>query len=528
MGFCLAAPLPGGFMQFAYDMIGVDIGTTSTKAVRFDAAGAVAARQAVSYPLRMPSAGAAEQEPERIFQAVVAAIRGVAQGREEGRPLGLAFGAAMHSLIALAADGRPLTNSITWADNRAAPWAAQVLAQGGTALYQRTGTPIHPMSPLVKLVWLKNEHPAIFRQAARFVSIKEYVCYRLFGRYLVDYAMAAATGMLDLARLDWDAQALQLAGISSGQLSDLVPTTYVLPGLPADTAQLLALPAATAAVIGASDGVLSNLGLDAIRPGVVALSIGTSGAVRTAVDRPVTDPGGRLFCYPLTGQHWVLGGAVNSGGIILAWARDQLAGAEAGAAQGRDPLEMALDLAATAPPGAAGLLFHPYLAGERAPLWDAQARGSFYGLNLRHTKAHLLRAVAEGVLLNLRQVLALLEAVAGRSTDHLHASGGFAQSAFLRQLLADVFDRPVIIPQSIESACRGAAILGLYALQAVPSLDVAAALAGQAVALQPDPGAAAVYRQVLPVFTRVQAVLAQEYAAVARLQETLPSGSSAT
>lgn len=511
-------------MQFAYDMIGVDIGTTSTKVVRFDASGAIAARHAVGYPLLMPATGAAEQEPERIFQAVVAAIRAVAQGREEGRPLGLAFGAAMHSLIALAADGRPLTNSITWADNRAAPWAAQVLAQGGLPLYQRTGTPIHPMSPLVKLVWLKNERPGIFRKAARFVSIKEYVFYRLFGCYLVDYAMAAATGMLDLARLDWDTQALHLAGISSSQLSELVSTTAVLPGLPADTARLLALPPATPTVIGASDGVLSNLGLDAIRPGVVALSIGTSGAVRTAVDRPVTDPGGRLFCYPLTEQHWVLGGAVNNGGIILAWARDQLAEVEAAEAQGRDPLEAALALAATAPPGAAGLLFHPYLAGERAPLWDADARGSFYGLNLRHTKAHLLRAVAEGVLMNLRQVLALLEEVAG-CTGHLHASGGFAQSAFLRQLLADVFDRPVVIPQSIESACLGAAILGLYALQAVPSLDVAAALGGQAATLQPDPAAAAVYRQVLPVFMRVQAALAQEYAAIARLQETLPQSS---
>lgn len=511
-------------MQLAYDMIGVDIGTTSTKAVRFDGAGAVAARHAVGYPLLMPAAGAAEQEPERIFQAVVTAIRAVAQGHEAERPLGLAFGAAMHSLIALAADGRPLTNSITWADNRAAPWAEQVLVQGGPALYRRTGTPIHPMSPLVKLVWLKNAHPGIFRQAVRFVSIKEYVFYRLYGRYLVDYAMAAASGMLDLARLDWDAQALQLAGISSGQLSDLVPTTYVLPALPANAARLLALPATTPAVIGASDGVLSSLGLDAIRPGVVALSIGTSGAVRCAVDRPVTDPGGRLFCYPLTGQHWILGGAVNNGGIILAWARDQLAGADA--APERDPLETALALAATAPPGSAGLLFHPYLAGERAPLWNAHARGSFYGLNLRHTKAHLLRAVAEGVLLNLRQVLALLEAVAGR-THHLHASGGFAQSAFLRQLLADVFDRPVMIPQSIESACLGAAILGLYALQAVPSLDVASALAGQAAVLQPDAAAAAVYRQVLPVFTRVQAALAQEYDAVARLQETLPQNSGA-
>lgn len=285
----------------------------------------------------------------------------------------------------------------------------------GHEIYRRTGTPIHPMSPLSKLTWLRNEHPEIFARSYKFISIKEYIFYKLFKEYVIDYSIASATGMFHLNSLKWDEEALRIAGISEEQLSRPVPTTYRLTGLDETFAKEMNLHPSTPFVVGASDGVLSNLGVNAIDPGVVAVTIGTSGAIRTVTNRPVTDPKERIFCYALTENHWVIGGPVNNGGMIFRWVRDQLGSSEVETAKrlGKDPYEVLTEIAAKVNPGSDGLLFHPYLAGERAPLWDANARGSFFGLGLHHKKEHLIRAVLEGVIFNLYTVLLALEELIG-------------------------------------------------------------------------------------------------------------------
>lgn len=215
-------------------MLGVDIGTTSTKAVLFDADGHVVAHRTVGYPLLTPTPATAEQDPEEIYRAVLAAIKTSVQEAHAapGEVTCVAFSAAMHSVIAVDEEGNPLTRSITWADNRAAAWAERIKREwGGVAIYRRTGTPIHPMSPLAKLVWLRHERMELFGRAARFIGIKEYVLFRLFKRYVVDYSIASATGLLNLEQLDWDAEAIGLAGVTTEQLSSLVPTTFHLEGL---------------------------------------------------------------------------------------------------------------------------------------------------------------------------------------------------------------------------------------------------------------------------------------------------------
>jgi gluconokinase len=210
-----------------------------------------------------------------------------------------------------------------------AKWANQLKEnQQGQAIYSRTGTPIHAMSPLVKLIWLRNEHPEIFKQAAKFISIKEYIFYRLFEQYLVDYSIASATGLMNLKELTWDKEALSIAGITQQHLSQLVPTTHIVEKISEASARELGIPVNTPIVMGASDGVLANLSVGAISPGNVAVTVGTSGAVRAVVEQPWIDPQERLFCYALTENHWVIGGAVNSGGVIFRWIRDQLGEAE--------------------------------------------------------------------------------------------------------------------------------------------------------------------------------------------------------
>jgi gluconokinase len=503
-------------------VIGVDIGTTSTKTVVFTLAGKVAAHHAVDYPLLRPTAEAAEQDPERILDAVLETLRVALQGCPAGprEIVCVSFSAAMHSVIAVDAQGVPLTRCITWADNRAAAWAERIRRDpGGDAIYRRTGTPIHPMSPLAKLAWLRDEQPEVFARAARFAGIKEFVFFRLFGQWIVDHSIASATGLFNLAALDWDDGALAVADVRREQLSTLVPTTHHVHGLDPQVAAALGLPADTPFVVGANDGVLSNLGVDAIQPGEVAVTIGTSGAMRAVVDRPLTDPSGRTFCYALTERHWVVGGPVNNGGSVLRWMRDEFAAAESETARrlGIDPYDVLTRIAERVPAGAGGLLFHPYLAGERAPLWNADLRGSFFGLAMHHRKEHMIRAALEGVIFNLCSILPAVESLVGTSRS-IKATGGFARSGLWRQMMADVFERDVVVPESFESSCLGAAVLGLYALGRVDSLDVVGTMVGATHRHSPIPKNVALYRQLMPIFLALPVQLEAQYRQIAEFQ----------
>jgi gluconokinase len=504
-------------------IIGTDIGTTGTKSVLFTLSGEVVNKYSVEYPLYSPTPATAEQEPEEIFQAVLRTVGQVTKGIQPQEVLWISFSSAMHSLIAVAADGTPLTKSITWADNRSAAWA-EVIKQkhNGYEIYRRTGTPIHPMSPLVKLVWLRHELPEVFQKAARFISIKEYVFHHLFRRYVIDYSIASATGLLNLETLQWDDAALDIAGIRAEQLSELVPTTQILQPMASEFARLMGVSPNTPIVIGASDGVLSNLGVGAMSPAIAAATIGTSGAIRAVVDRPMTDPQARLFCYALTEKHWVVGGAVNNGGIAMRWIRDQFADMESVVAKrlSKDPYEILTELAAMAPPGADGLIFHPYLLGERSPLWDANARGSFFGLTLNHGKAHLIRAVLEGILFNMLLVLQAVQDFTGE-TRQIQATGGFARSPLWRQMMADIFNQTVTIPEQHESSCLGAAILGLYAFKQIDRLDATPQMIGETHQHQPNPEHAAIYQQILPVYAHLLDQFRSNYAMIAELQTNL-------
>lgn len=503
-------------------MIGVDIGTTSTKAVAYALDGRVVAHHAVGYPLHQPEPEAAEQDPDEIFRAVMACIGHVVQASRAGPRdvVCVAFSAAMHSLIAVDASGLPLSRCITWADNRAAAWARELRDNPlGLEIYRRTGTPIHPMSPLCKLLWMREHRPGWMKKARQFIGIKEYVLHRLFGQYVVDHSIASATGLFNLESLDWDDGALGLVDLDRDRLPEPVATTHQLTGLLDDAARTLGLSTDTPFIVGANDGVLSNLGVDAVSPGAVAVTIGTSGALRTVVDRPRTDPQGRTFCYALADRHWVVGGPVNNGGIVLRWVRDELAAAECETARrlGIDPYDVLTRIAQRVPPGSNGLLFHPFLAGERAPHWNADMRASYVGLNLQHRKEHLIRAALEGVILNLYTILPIVESLVGPSRT-IRATGGFARSGLWRQMLADVFDREVIVPESFESSCLGAAVLGLRALGRIDSLQAVAAMVGSTHAHQPDPQASAVYRRLCPVFAELPARMGPTYRALAEFQ----------
>lgn len=505
-------------------IIGADIGTTSTKAVLFDEKGNVLEYANVGYPLYQDEPDMAEQDVEEIFEAVVDAITQVVRKSDAAAKdiRGVSFSSAMHSLILLNQEMEPITRSITWADNRAAKYSEELKESGlGQKIYEKTGTPIHPMAPLSKLIWLKAEKPELFNQARYFIGIKEYVLYKFFGELKMDQSIASATGLFNIFDLTWDKLALETVEITADLLPEVVTTDYQFQGIKKSYAEVIGLPEDIKFVIGASDGVLSNLGVNAVDEGVLALTIGTSGAIRTVVDHPVTDLKGRLFCYVLSEGKYVLGGPVNNGGIVFRWVRDQLFAPEKEtAAQMKiDSYDILTEMASAIPAGSDGLIFLPYLGGERAPLWDANARGTYFGLNRNHTRAHMLRAALEGIVFNLYTVLLALEEVSG-SPKSIQATGGFARSALWRQMLADIFETEVTIPESFESSCLGAAVLGMVSLGMAEDVTVVKDMIGVTNAHQPNQENYPAYRDLLPIFIRLSRQLSSEYKAIADYQRT--------
>ncbi|MFD6439964.1 gluconokinase [Peribacillus sp. NPDC060186] len=505
-------------------MLGVDIGTTSTKAVLFTKKGDVIQQENIGYPLYTPDMTTAEQDPEEIFQAVLKAFSNITKQHPDKKLSFISFSSAMHSVIAMDENDQPLTPCITWADNRSEAWAHKIKDElDGHEVYKRTGTPIHPMSPLSKITWIVNDRPEIATNVKKYIGIKEYIFKRFFNQYVVDYSLASSMGMMNLKNLDWDEEALRIAGITRGQLSELVPTTKIFNNCDPDLAKQIGIDPQTSFVIGASDGVLSNLGVNAIRKGEIAVTIGTSGAIRTIIDEPKTDEKGRIFCYALTEKHWVIGGPVNNGGMVLRWIRDEFASSEVETAKrlGIDAYEVLTKIAERVRPGADGLLFHPYLAGERAPLWNPDVRGSFFGLTLSHKKEHMIRAALEGVIYNLYTVfLALTECMDGPVT-RIQATGGFARSAVWRQMMSDIFESEVVVPESYESSCLGACILGLYATGEIDSFEVVSEMIGNTHKHTPKDDSVKEYRQLLPIFINLSRVLENEYTQIANYQRNL-------
>ncbi len=505
-------------------MLGIDIGTTSTKAVLFTEKGKVIANENIGYPLHTPDISTAEQNPDEIFQAVLQAITSITKKHPEKKIGFVSFSSAMHSLIAIGQDDKPLTPCITWADNRSEAWAHKIKDElHGHQVYKRTGTPIHPMSPLTKITWIENDRREIANKVKKYIGIKEYIFFKFFGQYVVDYSLASAMGMMNLKTLDWDEEALSIAGITSDKLSELVPTTKIFSNCQPELAKQIGIDPETPFVIGASDGVLSNLGVNAIRKGEVAITIGTSGAIRTIIDKPQTDDKERIFCYALTENHWVIGGPVNNGGMVLRWIRDELASSEVETAKrlGIDPYEVLTKIAERVRPGSDGLLFHPYLAGERAPLWNPDVRGSFFGLTMSHKKEHMIRAALEGVIYNLYTVfLALTECMDGPVT-RIQATGGFARSEVWRQMMADIFESEVVVPESFESSCLGACILGLYATGKIDNFEIVSEMIGSTYKHSPQEEAAKEYRELMPIFINLSRVLTEDYTRIANYQRSL-------
>lgn len=498
-------------MSPAQLIVGLDVGTTSAKAVAFDARGAVHGAGDRGYALREPAPGDAEQDAHEVIDAALAATAAAVAQAGSDRVAAISLSTAMHALIGLDGAGDPITPVLTWADNRAVAQARRLRAEHGD-LHARTGTPPHPMAPLAKLMWFAEREPDLHARAARWVGLKELLVRRLTGEWVVDASCASGTGLMESARGDWDERALAVASIRREQLCPIVATTQRL----ALRETGIGLAAGTPVVVGAGDGPLANLGLGAVAPGMAACSIGTSGALRTLVPAPGIDPAGHLFCYALVPGRWALGGAVSNGGSVLPWLGHALAPELT-----QPSADALLAAAAEVPAGSDGLVMLPYLLSERAPHWDALASGAYVGLRHHHRRGHLVRAAIEGVCQQLALVLASVTD-AGHDVSELRATGGFARSAWWRQLLSDVLGIEVGYADDAQGSALGAALIGFLALGQIDSLDRSAQLVTVTRRHRPDPAAAALYAEQRPVFAQLYDALVPSYTALDRIARGRP------
>lgn len=439
-------------------ILGIDIGTGSVKALAVNTAGGVLAVSQHYYPTTSSVPGASEQDPELIWAAFKSGIFELYQ--KLGPPVAIGLSSAMHSLIPVNEYGRALRPMMTWADSRSANIAEKIRAtEIGKVLYEETGTPVYGMSPLFKLIWLHENDESLFADTYKFISIKEYIWHKLFGEFKVDHSIASATGLFDIIKRDWHGEALKLAQISGNRLSEPVPTNYAKSGADLTNAELMIFGDAKF-VIGASDGCMANLGSRATENGVAAVTIGTSGAVRIASNKPILNFKAMTFNYILDQDTYICGGPVNNGGIALQWLLKNVFG--------RTNLNESFyheifNKVEGIEAGSKGLLFLPYLAGERAPIWNAESCGTFFGLRHDHHQADLTRAVLEGICYALNEVLLTVEQPALPITQ-IHVSGGFVKAEVWMQMLADITGKKVLRVQLEDASALGAVQLTARAM----------------------------------------------------------------
>jgi gluconokinase len=500
-------------------VLGLDIGTTSAKAVLFRKNGVVVGESESHYQVLHPEPSWAEQEPRAIEKASIKAIGSVIKKLSIPKTQIAAVGlsTAMHSLICIDDKNEPLSPSIIWADGRSVDQATNLRLQPD--IYLKTGTPIHPMSPLCKLVWMKENNYEPYKKADKFVSIKEFLLLRWFGEAVVDYSIASATGLFNIHSFDWDEEVLLVAGIRREQLSRPVAPTTICQGLSNELASAMGLDINIPFVLGGSDGPLANLGIGAIAPGDVALTVGTSGAIRQMSAKPKTDELQEIFCYAVTDDRWIMGGPTNNGGVVFQWLRDVLGEKEVALAlkQGGSAYDLLTKLATDVTPGSNGLLFLPFLNGERAPYWDANARGSLVGLTLSHKKEHIIRAGLEGVVYSLYSVGEALERLAGQPVN-LFASGGFARSPLWLQMVADIFGHPVQVPESHQSSAWGAAWFALLAVGEASSLEGIKEFIPMKQTYQPNAKSHKTYKELYKIYRELYMALKPHFMTLANFQ----------
>lgn len=502
-------------------IITIDLGTAAVKVSAFNLSGNMIGSIRGSYPTFHTKPDYSEQDPEQIFITMLYVLKNFLNEKihaKKYKVVSICFSAAMHSVITTDKNGVPVGNAIVWSDNRAKKESQELKSSSlGKTIYDATGTPIHPMSPLNKITWIKNNDKERFKQTQKFLSIKTYIIQQLTGEYVMDYSLASATGLLNIHTLQWEDAALKHAGINAGKLPTLVPVFYSAAKLRKEYQTSLGLPAKVKIITGSSDGCLATLGGGIWGEGKATITIEDSGAVRVMGKKVLQDEKQRFFNYLLTEGNYVSGGPTNNGGAIFEWYARQF-GDFKRAYDLDDCMDNLMEDAAKVAVGSAGLIFLPYLQGERAPIWNANAKGVYFGLNIKHEQQHFLRATIEGILYAIYSIGKTLEE--HRTFKSLCVNGRFASVPLWTQMIADVFNKPVTIKKDSDSVAVGAFLLSATELGIYKNLDEAAKTVKLPDTYTPQKNNNNIYMKHYAIFERLSTKLFDEFEAISLLQES--------
>jgi xylulokinase len=502
--------------------LGLDVGTSSTKVILIDVSGKVLAADAPEYPFVTPRPLWAEADPEDWWKATIAGIKSVLAkaGKTGSDVAGIGLSGQMHGLVMLDKEGKVLRPCIMWNDQRTAAECAEITQTiGRDKVLAITGNPVLPGFTAPKIVWVRKNEPQVYAKCAKVLLPKDYIRYRLSGTFATEVSDASGMSLLDVPNRKWSPEMLQGCGIPASWVADVTESTEISSKLSSEAAKLTDLVAGTPIAGGGGDQAAQAVGCGIVEEGLISATFGTSGVVFAHSKKYRGEPDGRLhaFCAAVPGE-WHLMGVMLSAAGSLQWFRDALGDEEKtkAKASGKHVYGIFDEMAGTVAPGCDGLLFLPYLSGERTPYPDPYARGAFIGLTIRHNKSAMVRSVMEGITYGMRDSVELMRGLGIRSKTII-ASGGGARSGLWRQMMADVFETPIALVNATEGAAYGAALLAMVGTEAYPDVRTAAKKCIETTVSAKPGKDAKVYAKYYPRYRALYPALKNEFKAIADL-----------
>lgn len=503
-------------------IIGLDIGTSGTKAIAMNTDGTLLASTLKEYPLHSPKPNWAEQDPSDWWKATLDALSELASKINSQNVVAIGLTGQMHGSVFLDGENNVLRPALLWCDQRTTAQCATITEKAGgeAALVEMVSNPALTGFTAPKILWLRDNEPAIFEKTRKVLLPKDYIRWALTGEYATDVSDASGTLLFDVKNRCWHTELMSLLELDSNLMPPAFEGTEITGNLLASIAAKTGLPSGIPVIAGGGDQAAGGVGCGIVRPGIVSSSLGTSGVIFAFSEGVCTDPKGRVhtFCHAVPGKWHVMGVMLSAGGA-LQWFRNTLCREEQEKAitTGRDAYEYITDAAATVPLGAEGLIFLPYLTGERTPHKDPYAKGAFIGLSLRHNKAYMARAVLEGVAYGMRDSLDIMRKM-GVSLSVSRASGGGARCALWRQIMADTGRIAISRINVDEGPAYGAAILAGVGAGCYGSVEEACdALIRETDCIQPNADSAIQYDAWLEEYRNAYKALKPNYQRIAAL-----------
>ncbi len=504
-------------------VIAHDLGTTGNKATLYDREGQLIGSAFYGYKTEFAHPGWAEQNPEDWWKAVCSSTKDLlGQTHVRGDEIAcVTFSGQMMGAVPLDAQARPLRNAIIWADTRSVPqenWLAERISR--EEIYQITGHRLSSSYSLTKMLWMRDHQPDIYQQTHKFVHAKDSIIARLTGVFVTEPSDASSMNLYDLENFAWSQTIIAAAELDPAQLPEIKQSIDVVGEILPSVADEVGVAAGTPVVIGGGDGACAAVGAGVVEAGTAYNYVGSSSWIAVASQKPIYDPAYKTFTFGHLAPHTFMPtGTMQAAGASYQWTRDQLGNFEqqAAATLNISPYELMNLQAESSPPGANGLIYLPYLLGERSPRWNANARGAFIGLTIRHTRADMIRAVLEGVTMNLRVILESFTSQ-GLHIGAMRLIGGGARGRFWNQIMADIYGLPIHRLAILEEATSmGAAVAGGVGVGLYPDFSIIENMNTIAEVITPDPKAQAVYERIFPIFEESYNALVPVYEMLAEL-----------